>query len=146
MLSRAPIDSSRIRRITGSFSWLDHRLVTQGFLETMTSIEMLLYFFLVLVGDKNGVSFYGYDKICRLLKLNAENYIQARNGLLDKSLIAFDGQGFQVLALPQLPAKTSEQNAGSSRATFSSQDQDKSQTHRSGTPPKSLADIFKQPA
>jgi hypothetical protein len=55
MKSKSPILPERIRRISGSFSWLDHRLLHSGFLRLMQPEEMLLYFFLVLVGDKNGV-------------------------------------------------------------------------------------------
>jgi hypothetical protein len=65
--------------------------------------EMLLYFFLVLVGDKNGVSFYGYDSILNILKLTLEQYIAARNRLIDLSLIAFENGRYQVLELPEKP-------------------------------------------
>ncbi len=100
MISKHPIVPERIRQISGSFSWIDHRLLTDGFLNAMTSHEILLYFFLVLVGDKNGVSFYSYDKICQLLKIELADYIQARNLLLKRSLIACQQGRFQVLELP----------------------------------------------
>ena len=100
MISKQPIVAERIRKISGSFSWIDHRLLTDGFLKAMTSHEILLYFFLVLVGDKNGVSFYSYDRICQLLKIKLDDYIQARNLLLKRSLIAFQQGRFQVLELP----------------------------------------------
>jgi len=108
MISRDPIDYERIRKISGSFSWIDHRVLTQGFLKAMSRDEILLYFFLVLVGDKNGVSFYGYDKICDLLKIEADDYLQARNALIRSELIAFENGRFQVLALPakQAPVNT----------------------------------------
>jgi hypothetical protein len=102
MISRKPINPNRIRRITGSFSWIDHRILHDGYLEFMSQEEMLLYFFLVLVGDKNGISFYSYDKICRLLKFNLEQFIKTRNLLLDKQLIAHKDGRFQVLQLPTL--------------------------------------------
>lgn len=91
MRNTTPIDADRVRKITGSFSWLDHRLLTQGFVATMTRDELLLYFFLVLVGDRAGVSFYSYDKICTLLKIEVDTLLQARAGLLTKALLAFDG-------------------------------------------------------
>ena len=103
MISKQPIMPERIRHISGSFSWLDHRLLTHGFLNAMTSYEIVLYFFLVLVGDKNGVSFYSYDKICQLLKLELADYIQARDRLIQRSLIAHQQGRFQVLELPQQP-------------------------------------------
>ena len=100
MKSKSPILPHRVRRITGSFSWLDHRLLHHGFLQQMQSDDMLLYFFLVLVGDKNGISYYGYDRICCLLKITDDELIAARARLIDLSLIAFDNGRYQVLSLP----------------------------------------------
>jgi hypothetical protein len=112
MISRAPIDPDRIRRITGSFSWLDHRLISGGFLAAMSQAEILLYFFLVLVGDKKGVSFYSYDKICALLKMDVDTFIRARNQLIDKSMLACDSGRFQVLQLPQKSTNISQSIRG----------------------------------
>ena len=97
---KAPIVPERIRRITGSFSWIDHRILTNGYLKSMCQEEILLYFFLVLVGDKNGISFYSYETICGLLKLDVSLYIHARDQLIIKSLIACSDGRFQVLSLP----------------------------------------------
>ena len=76
MISKVPIRPDRLRRINGSFSWIDHRILSEGFLLSMSGDEILLYFFLVLVGDKNGISFYGYDKIYHLLKIEPEEFVQ----------------------------------------------------------------------
>ena len=100
MISGAPIDNARIRKITVSFSWIDHRLLSHGFLAAMAPDEILLYFFLALVADKNGISFYHYDKICALLKMDVDRFIEARDRLIEKSLIACDNGRFQVLQLP----------------------------------------------
>lgn len=100
MLSKTPLNATRLRRITGSFSWLDHRLIHDGYLQHLSAPAMLLYFFLVLVGDKNGLSCYHYDKICTLLKLDAESYRRGREELIHQDLIAFDKGYFQVLQLP----------------------------------------------
>ena len=112
MISKQPIVPERIRHISGSFSWIDHRILTNGFLNAMTRHEILLYFFLVLVGDKNGVSFYSYDKICQLLKIELADYIQARNLLIQRSLIAFQQGRFQVLELPSQQAQLNEPQRG----------------------------------
>lgn len=112
MTSKSPICPDRIRRISGSFSWLDHRLLHNGFLRRMQPDEMLLYFFLVLVGDKNGISFYGYDSILKLLKLTLDQYITARNRLVDLSLIAFENGRCQVLELPEAPSCSQPNRSG----------------------------------
>jgi len=112
MISKQPIVPERIRKILGSFSWIDHRILSDGFLKAMTSHEILLYFFLVLVGDKNGISFYSYDKICQLLKIGLDDYIQARNLLIKRSLNACHQGRFQVLALPQQKMRVNESRRG----------------------------------
>ena len=45
----------RIRKIEGSFSWIDHRLITGGFLRDLCPLEILLYLFLVAVTLTGGV-------------------------------------------------------------------------------------------
>jgi hypothetical protein len=100
MVEKVTLNSSRIRRIKGGFSFIPHRFLTGGFWNSLSPDELLLYFFLVLAGDRNGLSFYSYDKICTLLKMQLDRYIQARDGLLEKDLIAFDGTLYQVLSLP----------------------------------------------
>lgn len=99
----APIVAERIRRIAGGFSFVPHRFLLDGFLGSLTLLELGLYFLLIVAGDRNGVSFYGVQSICNLLCLDREGYLLARNGLISKDLIAFDGRRYQVLSLPQKP-------------------------------------------
>ena len=101
MIKKKILDSSRIRRIDGGFSFIPHRFVLDGFLAALGQKELLLYLFLVVVSDRNGLSFYSYDSICTLLELNLDEYIAARDSLIKKDLLAFDGTLFQVLELPQ---------------------------------------------
>lgn len=99
-ISGTPIVPARIRRIDGSFAFLPHRFLREGFLTSLTKDELALYVFLVLVADRDGLSFYSYDRICSTLQIVPDDYVDARNGLLDKDLIAFDGTRYQVLSLP----------------------------------------------
>lgn len=101
MPGRAPIFPDRIRKIRGSFSWIEHRFVHDGFLRALSRDELLLYYFLVTVGDRNGVSYYDYEKICQLLKIEVDTYIHARDGLIHRRLIAYHQGVFQVLPLPE---------------------------------------------
>lgn len=102
--SRAPILPDRIRSIGGqSFAFLPHRFLREGFLCSLTSDEQRLYLFLVLAADRNGLSFYHYDRICAILEMVSDDYVDARDGLLAKDLLAFDGARFQVLSLPSKP-------------------------------------------
>ena len=93
----------RIRRIEGSFSWIEHRFITGGFLEDLSTLEMLLYFFLVTVSDRNGLSFYHEDRIASLLKIDLASLGKAREGLVQRSLLAYEPPFYQVLSLPPDP-------------------------------------------
>jgi hypothetical protein len=101
MIEKSLLCPQRVRKITGSFAFIEHRFLRDGFLEGLTHHELLLYLFLVLVADRSGLSYYSYDKICTLLRLPLDEYLCARDGLITKDLIAFDGHLFQVLSLPQ---------------------------------------------
>lgn len=79
----------RLRRIDGSFAWIDHRLLRNGFLPLMTHQDQSLYLFLALAGDRNGISFYRKEKICDLLGLDFGQFEVARDRLIELGLIAF---------------------------------------------------------
>jgi hypothetical protein len=100
---RPPVVADRVRVIAGSFAFIPHRFLHDGFLASLSQDERSLYLFLVLAGDRNGVSFYRYDSICAVLECSLDDYLRARNGLIDKDLLAFDGTRYQVLSLPPRP-------------------------------------------
>jgi hypothetical protein len=79
-----------VRGITGSFAWIDHRLLRHGYLQAMTHSEMALYLFLVLAADRHGVSFYRKEKICDQVALDFQQFEVARDRLIDAQLIAFE--------------------------------------------------------
>src|SRR5215510_1668955 len=83
--------------------YVQHRFLRDGFWGSLSQHALLLYVFLVLVADRHGLSYYSFDKICALLQLSLDDYLIARNALIKKDLIAFDGHLFQVLALPAHP-------------------------------------------
>lgn len=97
---RKPLVNNRVRKINGSFAFIEHRFLRHGFWASLSHQELLLYFFLVMAADRQGLSFYSYDKICSLLTITVDEYIMARDLLIRKDLLAFDGTFFQVLSLP----------------------------------------------
>jgi hypothetical protein len=103
MIEKQPLCPDRLRTIRGSFAFIEHRFLREGFWSALGHHELLLYVFLVLVADRNGLSYYSFDKICTLLQLSLDDYLLARNALIKKDLIAFDGHLFQVLSLPSTP-------------------------------------------
>lgn len=102
---RKPLKSDRVRQINGSFAFIEHRFLRHGYWATLSHHELLLYLFLIIVADRQGLSFYSYDKICTLLTITLDDYILARDGLINKDLLAFDGTYFQVLSLPPEPVR-----------------------------------------
>ena len=103
MIIKKIIRPDRVRHVNGGFSFIPHRFLADGFLTSLSQQEVLLYFFLILASDRNGLSYYSYDSICRFLQLDNDEYLKARDGLLTKDLIAFDNTIFQVLDLPPKP-------------------------------------------
>ena len=104
---RTPPRPERIRRMDGGFAFIPNRFLHGGFLASLSHAERSLYLFLVLAADRNGVSYYAYDRICSALEMPPDDYIAVRNSLLQKDLIAFDGTRFQVLSLPPSPVISS---------------------------------------
>jgi hypothetical protein len=106
MTERNPLMANRVRKIAGSFAFIEHRFLRDQFWQNLTHDELLLYFFLVLAADRQGISFYGFDKICSILGISVDHFLTARDGLIEKDLLAFDGRMFQVLSLPEAPVST----------------------------------------
>ena len=103
MYRKRILNPSRVRKIQGSFSWIDHSFITGGFLRDLSAVEILLYFFLITVSDRNGISFYHDDKICSLIKIGLVSLGEARDVLISKSLLAYEHPIYQVLSLPPEP-------------------------------------------
>lgn len=103
MIRKKVLNTKRIRKINGGFCYIPHPFLADGFLASLSQKEILLYFFLVLASDRNGYSYYTYDSICRFLRITIDQYIEARDGLVDKDLITSGGSLFQVLSLLDKP-------------------------------------------
>lgn len=99
-----------VRKIDGSFAWIDHRLLNDGFIEAMTADDLTLYLFLVLVADRNGVSFYRKETICDKISIDFGRFEIARDRLISMGLIAFEAYSvcspnghYQVLSIRGRP-------------------------------------------
>jgi hypothetical protein len=104
IVKRDPIRPDRVRRIgPDGFAFVPNRFLRDGFFASLRPAERELYCLLLLAADRHGLSWYHYDSICSLLQMELETYLQARNALIDRDLIAFDGTRFQVLSLPEQP-------------------------------------------
>lgn len=107
-----PPRPDRRRSIRGSFSWIDHRFLREGFDEGLTRLEKLFYFVLVAVSNQDGVSFYSDARLAELLEIRFPHELEgARKELVARDLIAYEGGIYQVL---DLPAGSPRQGRGSS--------------------------------
>ena len=83
------LNPDRLRQVPEHFSWLDHRLVREHYIEKLLS-----------VADVHGLSYYGDATLARRLRLPPERLAQARRDLIALDLVAFDPPLYQVLSLP----------------------------------------------
>ena len=103
MIKKRVLEPTRVRRVNGSFSFIPHRFLSDGFWASLNQHELVLYLFLVLASDKRGLSYYSSKRICSLLGISHDEYITTRDRLIARDLIAFNGTIFQVLELPARP-------------------------------------------
>lgn len=98
---KEPIDRERIRRISGGFGWVDHRLVRDQYLDDCSHLSLALYLFLVTVADADGVSYWGERQLCERLSCGQVELRTARAELEAAELVAFDKPIWQILQLPK---------------------------------------------
>lgn len=89
----------RLRRIPPQFSWIDQRLVREGYLERCDAPALALYLLLVTVADAQGLSYYGDETVRRMLSMAPGELERARTALMGARLIAHERPLYQVLAL-----------------------------------------------
>lgn len=90
----------RLRHLERPFGWIPFRILSSGYLEQLGPEAKLLYFFLCLVADARGISFYGDRRLVQLLGVSGGELEQARRELCGMDLLAFDGRVYQLLSLP----------------------------------------------
>jgi hypothetical protein len=105
MIMQSPklLRADRLRSIERPFGWIPFRILSSGLFDCLSPQAKLLYFFLCLVADSQGISYYSEGKLLGLLKIGTGDLRQARTELCQQDLLAFDGRIYQLLSLP-LPA------------------------------------------
>jgi len=76
-------------RSARSYSIVDHELYHGGYLHRLSHEAMALYLFLVVVGDRDGRSFYGEATLGQILRLDPAALVAARSALCAEGLIDF---------------------------------------------------------
>lgn len=103
MIIKRVLRPERLRHVPPQFSWVDQRLVRDGYLGHCDAAALALYLLLVTVADAQGLSYYGDAAICRLLSLQQGQLEQARRDLIGIGLLAYQRPLYQVLALDRQP-------------------------------------------
>jgi len=111
MVEKHLICPQRIRKIPKQFSWLDHRLVRDHYIDRCSHSAAALYLFLVTVADAQGLSYYSDRVISQRLDMDANTRAQARQELIRIGLIAYQKPLYQVLAL-DTPTKATNRYPG----------------------------------
>jgi hypothetical protein len=99
VIVKTPILNNRIRKVPKGFSWIDHRLIQDRHIDLCSHAEAALYLFLVCVSDDKGLSFYGDKSIMKTLSMDQKVLADARSGLINNSLIAWQKPVYQVLCI-----------------------------------------------
>ncbi len=95
------IRPDRLRQVPTGFSWVDHRLVRQNYIERCDCVDLALYLFLITVSDAQGLSYYSDQAICRRLQIEPAALTSARVHLQKAELVAYQKPLYQVLSLEQ---------------------------------------------
>ena len=103
-----------LREIPKHFSWLDHRLVRDRYIDRCTHQAATLYLFLVTVADAQGLSYYSDQTLCQRLNMEDNTLARARERLIEIGLLAYQKPLYQVLALdtPTIADKLSNKYPG----------------------------------
>ena len=99
MSTKKPIHPNRIRKVPKQFSWIDGRLVRDGYLDGCSHTTAALYLFLVTVSDARGLSYYSDQSVCKRLHMDDCLLSESRLELIRLSLVAYKKPLYQVLDL-----------------------------------------------
>src|SRR4030067_2044764 len=84
-----------------SYSIIDHQILHGRYLHRLSHESMIPYLFLVVVGDRQGRSFYSDRSITEILRLSVSALNHAREELISESLISYRRPYWEVKNIPQ---------------------------------------------
>jgi DNA-binding transcriptional MocR family regulator len=84
-----------------SYSIVDHQVLHGGYLNRLSHESMALYLFLVVVGDRQGQSFYSERLVMEILRLSSRQISRAREELISEGLISYRRPYWQVKNISQ---------------------------------------------
>ena len=112
MIQKRILVPDRVRRLPRTdWAWVDRRFL-RDFAPKLSGDAVFLYYLLIAVSDKNGLSFYGDNSLAQMIRTPQGRLLQARQELVDWNLIAYDSPLTQVLALPSRSQRNEACNMG----------------------------------
>lgn len=99
-----------MKRQAKSYSIVDHQLLHGGYLNTLTHKALVVYLFLVVVGDATGRSFYSVSSMGRILRMADDELAESRTELVEHGLIDYRPPYWRVLTLTY-PGRSKEAGA-----------------------------------
>ena len=99
MIHKQVLLPDRVRRPPAEgWSWIDRRFLSDH-APRLSYDAILLYFFLVAVSDKHGLSFYRDATVAVRLRMEEQAVVRAREELVTEDLVAYRTPLTQVLSL-----------------------------------------------
>jgi hypothetical protein len=100
MVQKQVLSPNRVRRLPKcDWAWIDRRFL-RTFASKLSGDAVFLYFTLVAVSDKNGLSYYSDNSLALMIRTSLLSLSKARQELLHLDLIAYQAPLVQVLSLP----------------------------------------------
>ncbi len=100
MIQKRVLSPDRVRRLPQrDWSWIDRRF-QRRFAAKLSGDAVFLYYILVAVSDKNGLSYYSDNSLALIVRTSLPALTKARQELIELDLVAYQAPLVQVLSLP----------------------------------------------
>ncbi len=90
-----------MKRQAKSYSIVDHELLHGGYFRQLSHQALVMYLFLVVVGDATGRSFYSVSSIGKILRMDNSEVYASTGELLKEKLIDYASPYWRVLTLTE---------------------------------------------
>jgi hypothetical protein len=100
VIQKRVLSPNRVRRLPKcDWSWVDRRFLRE-FASKLSGDAVFLYYILVAVSDKNGLSYYSDNTLSLMVRTSLPSLLKARQELIDHDLVAYQAPLVQVMSLP----------------------------------------------
>jgi hypothetical protein len=100
VIQKRVLNPDRVRRLPKcDWSWVDRRFLRE-FASKLSGDTVFLYYILVAVSDKNGLSYYSDNALALMVRTSLPSLLRARQELIEHDLVAYQAPLVQILSLP----------------------------------------------